>query len=234
MKIRVLSLLLFAGLIASKSYSSDSVINLDVIKNNKPLTAIIAIPTIGYASYLLYSKITAHLYETKVNSMANSFITALRTNFFNQNNEKIMREKAQLINRRLRVMKKLEHIVPTLPTDTYDIRKYSFIKSGLNLIDPLRQSSLCFPNPYEKEYIEPSMFDNLIEDQIVDSFVLSLKFNGKCTKSELLKKEKQVQLRKDVYRKIDSIVSSDRTLLLMKLVLQKIKDYEIILSLFFN
>ena len=233
MKIKTLLLLSLFLFGTQKSYANDS-INLNSIKTN-PLAAIaIAIPAFGFVAYQAYKKVKSYIYNQKVDFIANNILTGLRTTLFNKNNEKIMREKAQLNNRLKRILEKVDNALPNLDQESYDLKKYERIKRIIHLMEKRRHSKFGTPNPYDDEYVKPTVMDNLIDDEMAKSFIFSLKHEDKYSPEDKLLKEKQKPFNDDVFKKLEEKTANKPRLFFIKLILKAIKGKELLLNLFIH
>ena len=125
-----------------------------------------------------------------------------------QDKEAAFRKKAQCINMRQRIITKLK---TKLQDQDLSPKHKAILSEKLKktsdifaVIDTLRK-----PNPYEKEYLNASMLENLIENNFVNSVVLNLKPDNECSPKEIALKAELALKRSLIINKLENRIAKN-------------------------
>lgn len=124
--------------------------------------------------------------------------------------ENLLRQKAWLLNIRRRIINKLKDIInkPNL-SEEYRFRlngSLQKISKAFDLIDNLKEENI-----YEKEYKDPSWFDKIIENNIIESILSCFKPDPECTQKELQKKQEATKRIFNIISKLKNKVEYNRS-----------------------
>jgi hypothetical protein len=176
--------------------------NISFDKAEYAKAAIVASITIALykLSEYFYSQFKQFSEETLTEEAANKIYIALMSQkavkkLPTNEQEKILKEKARLINIRIRVLKKLEDKANNDPnlSPKHKATILSFIKKMralFKVVDLVRSK-----NPYENDYTSASLVDKALEKKLIKSIISNKKPNSECTQQELDKKQKSKQRR---------------------------------------
>lgn len=168
-------------------------------------TSGLALATVGaFAGYKLFNlchdQFKQHIENKIVEQAADNIVLALTTNktlemLPAKKREEAFRNKAHLINMRKRVLATLNTKLKNDPFSPVHHKnlddKLELANTVFTIVDLFRTE-----NPYEKEYVNPTMYDTFIEDKIVDSIILSCKPTEECTPDEL-KLKTEIEARRE-------------------------------------
>lgn len=182
-----------------------------------------AIAGASYAVYKSYGFLQDYIDRLITEQIADHIVLALTPNsvamsMSQEQQKEFQHKKARLINRRKRILEKLQAIDLTTLSKKHaeQLRsKIKLMKRLFLLIDGIRAV-----NPYENQYTAASYFDQYIENQIVERLIFAVKPQAECTPSQLHKKLVNAQKTKQIISLVAPRISA-----IYLVLLEQILDY---------
>lgn len=180
--------LLITGLLAAfapvvKGYE----LQIPEVNFKKSAIAASVVAGCSYIGYKLYKNVK--IFKTIENKIVDRMTNALAS--FLVHNDKLtdkeLKDKAWINNIRKRVILRLRAKDISMLSEQHQKAYTKSLARTRKFFSTL--DFVYMPTKYDDNYVEPTALDVLIENKMVDSFVVSAKPEAECTQSELLKKQ---------------------------------------------